>query len=402
MAPTTQQKTTQQETTQRDSHAALLAANVPATKRRLPLAITVSKTKGGPPLESRRLDNSELMEFEAEAWHVTVLRKGQPGVLLEQVGTLMEADFERGQEGALQGFSIRVTDPLGKQHRCQFTREAVSHQVTQVVHQLAASGALELDDEYYFELTVADECELETATSQESPETGAPETGVSIKTHSAPLSYLVHDLAPLLRQSKVIGRHHGDVAHLFYVQEAFEKAKQFARRGGNEQPPLETGCILIGALVSCPRTGEFFVVVVDVLEAQDADSNKFSLEFSGKTWTRMQTILRARQARTPALRFVGQAHGHPFPPLGGAPPCEICSQQQECTRHTCFVSVDDVNWTRAVFPRQPWQICHIFGINARDEHVNKLFAQRNGQLLERSYRLLPEFDLQAATPAARS
>ncbi len=103
--------------------------------------------------------------------------------------------------------------------------------------------------------------------------------------------------------------------------------------------------------------------------------------------------MKARQARpaTRAHRILGQCHGHNFLPAGGAPPCEHCPTAKVCSRTSVFVSPDDRLWSRAVFSRQPWQLCHIFGLNARGEGVGSLFGLRDGQLLERGFHVIPEY-----------
>ena len=98
------------------------------------------------------------------------------------------------------------------------------------------------------------------------------------------------------------------------------------------------------------------------------------------------------QPVTRAHRILGQCHGHNFLPAGGAPPCEVCHKLKECTRTSVFVSSDDRTWSRAVFSRQPWQLCHIFGLNARGEPTDKLFGLRDGRLLERGFHVVPNFD----------
>jgi hypothetical protein len=57
-----------------------------------------------------------------------------------------------------------------------------------------------------------------------------------------------------------------------------------------------------------------------------------------------------------------------------------------------FLSQDDRRWTRAVFARQPWQLCHIFGLAARGDRVHGLFGLHGGRLRERGFFVLPEFD----------
>ena len=57
-----------------------------------------------------------------------------------------------------------------------------------------------------------------------------------------------------------------------------------------------------------------------------------------------------------------------------------------------FVSLDDRTWSKAVFSKQPWHICHIFGLNARGEPVHALFSLKENRLLQRGFYLLPDFD----------
>jgi hypothetical protein len=99
----------------------------------------------------------------------------------------------------------------------------------------------------------------------------------------------------------------------------------------------------------------------------------------------------ATEPATRTHRIVGQCHGHNFLPADGAPPCEVCSRVEVCGRTSVFVSGEDVEWSRAVFRRQPWSVSHIFGSNARREQVQGLFGLRDGRLLERGFDLIPEF-----------
>jgi hypothetical protein len=41
-------------------------------------------------------------------------------------------------------------------------------------------------------------------------------------------------------------------------------------------------------------------------------------------------------------------------------------------------------------------LCHIFGLSARAEPVDKLFGLKDGRLQARGYYVLPEFDLEPA------
>ena len=96
------------------------------------------------------------------------------------------------------------------------------------------------------------------------------------------------------------------------------------------------------------------------------------------------------QAVQPAVRLLGQCHGHNFLPNGKT--CEHCLQRPYCSLNNVFVSVDDQNWSRAVFCRQPWQLCHIFGLSARGDQLDSLHTLQNGRLSARGYFTLPSFD----------
>ncbi len=137
-----------------------------------------------------------------------------------------------------------------------------------------------------------------------------------------------------------------------------------------------------------------FAVVVDVLVAAHSEATTYSLTYSGKTWARIQAVMRAKRAypATRSHRLLGQVHGHSFLPLDGAEPCEDCAVRAVCSRTTAFLSLDDLAWCRAVFRREPWQLSQIFGLNARGEGVEAFYGQRGGRLVPRSYSGLETFD----------
>jgi hypothetical protein len=349
------------------------------------LYMNVRRAKAGPILVRKDVNDAEFGDLRAEAWRELILRRGQPDVALEDVRFDLRPKHESGDAGRLVGFALETTGAGGQRLRYKFTIDAVHHIAAGVSRELIRSGALQPGDEYYYEL-------FAETNSRPSPDLN---DGIAITTSSAKLQYVRFPIRRLWQQATRIGPEDDQWAPVFYTHDALSRAEMFARRGGNRQPPIETGCILVGTLCSCPETGEFYVVVRDALEARDAASKEFSLEYSDRDWTRMLAVLRARQSRPEgrADRFAGQGHGHPFLPANGAPPCELCAGKPEvkCARTSCFVSLADSDWSRAIFGRQPWQLCHIFGLNARAEHVDKLFGLRNGQLLERGYAVVPEF-----------
>jgi len=171
------------------------------------------------------------------------------------------------------------------------------------------------------------------------------------------------------------------------------RAEALSRKGADRSPPVETGALLVGPLCACPETREVFAVVTDVLELLDAEQEKYSLTLSGRTWQRIQAVVRARQSQpeTRHLRILGQAHGHNFLPDDP----QVCAMAG--VDSSAFVSKDDRLWNSAVFSGQPYQLCMIFGLDSAGRKVQKLFGLEDGRLLERGYYVIPRFD-----PAAPS
>jgi hypothetical protein len=351
------------------------------------LALVIRAQADGPELLCERLAGDAISDLRSEAWHHSHLRKGFADVPLDGVEFHTEPIYRAGNSGPLSGFALLATNPAGEKFRYEFTQEAVEHMAVTASLGLVQQGLLQPGDTYVYELAA-----VHSDAANSAPLTSV--AGIQVTKTSSPLKHLRHPLSPLLKAAKPVGPQESFWSTVFYEQEALKKTETFARRGGNRQPAEETGCILVAALCSCPETGEFYVVVRDALEAQATESGTFSLEYTGETWTRMQRILRARQTQPGcgADRFGGQAHLHPFEPAGG-PPCELCLERPDlpCGRTSCFVSHDDRTWSRAVFPRQPWQLCHIFGVDARKDNVDKLFGLHNGQLLERGYHVIEKF-----------
>jgi len=206
------------------------------------------------------------------------------------------------------------------------------------------------------------------------------------------LTYLTVPLRPLLKQATAVNLLDDAVFPVFYTAEAFACAERCARKGSSAHPPVETGAVLVGPLCSCPETGEFFCVVSDVLEVMEAEESTFALSYSNRSWGRIQRVMNAKQAACPerAERILGQCHGHNFVPNDGKI-CDLCLKRPTCDMTNVFVSPDDQTWTRAVFARQPWQLCHIFGLSARADRINGLYGLQDGRLQARGFFILPDF-----------
>jgi hypothetical protein len=179
--------------------------------------------------------------------------------------------------------------------------------------------------------------------------------------------------------------------HVFFTASAFARAEQFARKGANAAPsPVETAAALVGVLCSCPESGDAFVVVTDAYEIMAAEQTVYSVTLSHESWRRILATIAARAAKSPALRLVGQAHGHNYLP-GGGQTCEACPTRAVCDLTNVFASEDDDTWTRAHFAGQPFALCAVFGLTARADRLHEIFTQHNARLRRRGYFVIPDF-----------
>jgi len=352
------------------------------------LAVVVRRDANGPELKRAAVPAAHLQDILAEMWRDGCLRRHLPAVPFEAMVHQLEPTLPEGiaRGDACDGILVASTNPRGEVLRRRFTVEAFAAVASGIVGQLVAAQTLQLGDPYHYELVV-DQPATATRAGDEPSFAGVAEP--------TPLRFLPLPVRPLLARAETVGEVVAGAFPVFYTREALADAERFARRGAAAQPPRETGCTLVGPLGACPESGELFPVVTHVLEAIDADEQPHSLAFSGKTWAHMQAVIRALQAQdaTRAHRILGQAHGHNFPPAGGAAPCQLCPKADVCSRTSVFVSVDDRLWSQAVFSRQPWAICHIFGLNARSEPVHALFSQHHNQLVERGFFVLDDFSV---------
>jgi hypothetical protein len=349
------------------------------------LAVVLRADEGGPELTREAVTDADLLDAQSELWLAGCLRQGRPNVALDDLTIRVLPLAGRGGPRCL-GFALEADGVGGDAPRLEFGVHALGHVASRAARRLLESGALKTGDTYYYEVHAAARPSLRAAAA-------SGVAGMKLSARSAPPVFEEVVLPPLLERARTVGELDERNCPVFYTEEALARAERLARKGTESQPPIETGAVLIGPLCSCPRTGEFFAVVCEALEVRDAEEREFSLTYSGKSWARIQAVMKARQTQpaTRAHRILGQCHGHNFLPAGGAPPCEQCATAKVCSRTSVFVSSDDRLWSRAVFSRQPWQLCHIFGLNARGEGVGSLFGLRDGQLLERGFHVISGF-----------
>jgi hypothetical protein len=387
------------------------------------LAVVLRRGESGPQLAVEPVTDADLVEHRAEAWFAGSLRKGERGLSMSQVP--MRVVPELTTSGRCSGFHIETFHASGRPIRHTFSTRSLKEVATRVARRLIASGTLTAEEICYFELIAQPAVELSESAvdtqdagpsqrvldglpvagdtrqhiAQQPPLlTAQPEAqghgGITFTSREAPLRFLSVTLRSLMPRAVRVGPAIESLSPVFYTKEAFALAERFARRGAALSPARETGAVLIGPLCACPESGEVFTVVAHVVEVAEAEEMEFSLSYTGPSWTRIQAVLQALRSgeSTRSWRLLGQSHGHNFKPGSGEEPCESCPRLEGCSRTSVFVSEADQKWSRAVFSRQPWHLCHIFGLNARGENVHGLFGQRDGRLQERSFYLIPEFD----------
>ncbi len=352
------------------------------------VSLALRLDKNGPVVLREPVTEADLVDALSECWLESVLRRGHPDVELEALRPNVVPLFSEGGATCV-GYTLEVVDSNGTGARRDFTMRSLEGAASRGAQRLISRGDMRQGDVYYFEIKADRGPGISVpATSDATPLAGHAST--------KPIDPLTVPIGPLLEQSRTVGPQDEDVIKVFYTEEALARAESLSRRGAESDPAVETGAVLLGSLASCPSSGDLFLLVLDALEASDADEQQFSLFYSSNTWGRIQAVMKAMQSQpgTRTFRIVGQCHGHPFIPGGGAPPCEVCPRLPVCGRSSVFVSTDDIDWSRAVFRRQPWHLSHIFGLNARRENVQGLFGLRDGRLLERGFHVIRDFQVE--------
>ena len=348
-----------------------------------PLSVRLFRDLGAPVLGHEPVLAADFSDVASEAWRDGCLRAGHPEVGLAQIPMRLSPVLADGPGSRCTGFDVEITLPDGKANDRQFPFSCLRHVADRAAASLLSTGLLNPGESFLYDVIVP------PGTPAIEPQTGdCAVTAFSVRTPA--LTYLDVPLRALLQRAEPIALEDDELPPIFYTAAAFAKAEACARRGSEIQ--LESGGALFGSLAACRQTGEFIGIIHDVVEIQHAEQTQFSLNYTDRSWSRLMAIQRARQAAFPqrAERLLGQAHGHPFRPIDGKL-CAECEKRPVCRLTSAWASQDDQVWHRAVFARQPWAVCHIFGQSARGEPVHQLFGLRNGRLQARGYYLLPDF-----------
>lgn len=348
------------------------------------LAVSVRAEAKGAPLAREAVTPADLAEHMSEIWRDACLRQGHPSLPLAELPIRL-VPLVTGQSGSqCQGFQLEVALPDGQRRAIEFSLYSLERVAWRAAQPLIAKGLLSGERQYFYALELDSEHPTGTVT--------APD-GFKVAVRTLPLTFLEVPIKSLLDRATPVGQVDANVLPVFYTKSAYRQAEECSREGAKAHPPVETGGVLVGSLATCPESGEFYVIVTQALEVQHAEQTTFSLSYTGQSWHRIQSIIRARQTAHPerAERLLGQCHGHNFLP-GDGHVCEECPKRPQCTLTSAFVSPEDRTWMRAVFLHQPWALCHIFGLTARQEPVQSLFSGIDGRLQPRGFYLIEQLD----------
>lgn len=359
---------------------------VPVPVERPALTLLLRDAGTGAALARESVRPSDLADHLAEAWREGCLRKHRPGLSLPNLSFRLRPVLKNDRSLVCQGFVLEAEHLPRHSAGTAFTIHSLGAVASRAAERLVALGQLKRGQTYTYEVHFCPDSENQP--------TSAPSSTASVdfevSDRSPVLTWLETPLRPLLEQGTARPAGSEDAFHVFFLASAFARAEQYARKGASATPAVETGAVLLGVLCSCPDTGDFFVVVTDAYEVVAAEQKVFSLNYTDRSWARIQAVLKARQAVTPALRLVGQAHGHNFLP-GNGKTCAACPTLPVCDLNNIYASEDDQVWTKATFAGAPYALCFIFGLSARADHVHGLFTQHDARLRQRGYFLLPDF-----------
>lgn len=347
------------------------------------LVVVLARSDRHTVLGEEPVSDRDLADLHDELWYRVALRGGQPEVGRDEVRFRTHPVRDDAGQVRRDRFEVEAVLPDGSSGRQHFGLSAVREVAVRAGSRLLAEGRFERDDTFSYHVRVGAPAEVASGAG----------TRIEFEERSAPLVHVSHPLAPLLARAEWCGpRPAADQPAVFFTRSARERAELLSRKGAAATPPMETGCVLVGLLCSCPDSGELYVLVSDAIEALDTEATTFSLTYSSATLARIDALMKARRAdpRTRNQRILGQAHGHNFRPSTSSLHCEECSAQAECDKDTAFLSESDMLWARAFFRGEPWAVHLIFGMDSRGSDVEALFGLRRGAFERRGFHLISD------------
>jgi hypothetical protein len=343
-----------------------------------PLRMTLLDARGERDLAAEFVCWSDLHDCVAEAWLAGSLRRGRPDQVPDYRSLRLRP--QTSASGLCSGFTIIGADSGGARFEMTFAVHTLEPLADRLAAGLVAQGALAAAAPFRYVVQVA------------VPPAGDP-AATDAPPCRLPLVVVRLPLRPLLARARRVDAAAAEPADFFpviFTADCLRLTEKLCRSGARLSPAVESGCALVGALASCPESGDLGAVVFDVLEIKGAEASATALRPSATSWSLIHRALRARQSqpRLRAHRLLGVAHGHPFPPAGDQ--CPGCRLRTNCDKSSAFLSREDVTFFRSAFAGMPWQLAPVFGQTARGEPVHEVFGLNEGRLQARSYHVLDD------------
>lgn len=363
---------------------------VPLNRSGLEIQLRIDPT--GPVIVREPVVAADFQHILEEAWLEGFLRKGAMTECPDDPEAELLIVADKNSPERCLGYTVEMSNAAGVTAQTVFSFHSLVDAAQRAASRVPPSPTQGSSPAFHFDLHL-DPGPI-PPDGPSAPLSDSPSLKASIT--RSPLQYLSVPLAPLLARAEPSTSFpelpvQRDPFPVFYTREVLRQAEEFSRKGAVANARFESGAVLAGCLCSCPDSGEFFVIALAAFEVKDADQTLVSLSYSGESWTRIQTVIRARQKAQPFFRMIGQAHGHNFVPNDGTV-CAGCHSRPFCNVTNLFASPEDQSWSRAVFSRQPWHLCQIFGLTARCDLIDGLFTLRDGRLSHRPYHVLPDFN----------
>lgn len=184
-------------------------------------------------------------------------------------------------------------------------------------------------------------------------------------------------LAELEAASTQVGEQDPLDAPVLVAESVLREARALAEQAGE----VEAGGVLIGHLHRDAGGTEVIAEVVAQLPARHAEADGTSFAFTPETWAAADAALALRGADE---RILGWWHSHPnF--------CRTCpdGRRRACSFARPFFSREDGHLHRTCFP-QAWQLALLVSDLPDDGWTPALFGWREGRIVERGYRTLPD------------